>query len=154
MFEKFAQATRVAVDDAKYEAARRGDRRIGTDHLLIGVLHDNAVASAVGADAETARAAAAELDRYALAAIGIHLGAEPGMRATLGKHVPFTPAAKRALSQTLQKAADEKARTLTTRHLALALLEGSGADPAAALLDALGVDRAAARERLAATPAG
>ncbi|GAB3804308.1 Clp protease N-terminal domain-containing protein [Humibacter antri] len=152
MFERFAQATRVAVDDAKFEAARRGDRRIGTDHLLIGVLHDDTVAIAIGTDAHAARRAAAELDRRALAAIGVELGdAEPGVRAALGKHTPFTAGAKQVLAQTVQNAATEKARTLTTRHLALALIERAAPDPATALLDALGVHRAEARQRLAVT---
>lgn len=152
MFERFAQATRIAVDDAKYEAARRGDRRIGTEHLLIGVLHDDTVAIAIGTDACAARQAAIELDRRALAAIGVELGdVEPGARAALGKHTPFTAGAKQVLAQTLQNAAGEKARTLTTRHLALALLQRTEPDPATALLDALGVHRANARQRLETT---
>lgn len=151
MFERFAQATRIAVDDAKYEAARRGDRRIGTDHLLIGVLHDDTIAAALETDADAARAAAAALDVLALAAIGIDIGGvEAGVRATLGKHTPFTAGAKRVLAQTLQNAADENARALTTRHLALALLDRPDADPASALLAALGVRRVEARQRLAA----
>ena len=38
MFERFARAARTAVEDARYEAERRGDRRIGSDHLLLALL--------------------------------------------------------------------------------------------------------------------
>lgn len=152
MFERFSQATRIAVEEARCEAARRGDRRIGTDHLLIGVLRDDAVATAIGTNAHAARQAAAELDRGALAAIGVELGdIEPGARAALGKHTPFTAGAKHVLAQTVHNAATEKARALTNRHLALALLDRTELDPATALLNSLGVHRAEARQRLGAT---
>ncbi|HEY0248004.1 MAG TPA: Clp protease N-terminal domain-containing protein [Gryllotalpicola sp.] len=150
MFERFAQATRVAVDDARYEAGLRGDRRIGTEHLLISLLNDESIATAVGASAEAAREAADRLDRGALAAIGVELGDfAPRGRLALGRHVPFTAGAKEVMGQTLAQAAAEKARTLLPRHMMLALLERRAPDPAAALLTALSVDAGAVRERLA-----
>jgi hypothetical protein len=48
MFERFAGATREAVRVSAEEASRRGDRRIGTDHLLLGLLHDSGSAGALG----------------------------------------------------------------------------------------------------------
>jgi ATP-dependent Clp protease ATP-binding subunit ClpA len=149
MFERFARGTRVAVDDARYEAARRGDRRVGTEHLLITLLEDDELATTVGVDAEAARAAAAELDRSALAAIGVDLGDfAPQGRGRVGKLVPFTAGARQVMSRTLTHAAAEKARTLTARHMMLAVLERSAPDPAAALLEALEVDVPALRARL------
>jgi hypothetical protein len=44
----------------------------------------------------------------------------------------------------------EKARSLTPRHMMLALLERDAPDPAAQLLAALAVDAVAARDRLQA----
>ena len=38
------------------------DRRVGTDHLLLGLLHDPGIVVALGTDAERARAAAQDLD--------------------------------------------------------------------------------------------
>ena len=154
MFERFAQAARVAVDDARYEAARRGDRRIGTEHLLISLLEDEGNASAVGVDAAAARGAADELDRAALAAVGVDVGevASSGRRHT-GGHMPFTAGAKSFMSDTLAQAAAEKARSITPRHMMLAILERRAPDPAAALLGALEVDVPEARNRLA-RPAG
>jgi hypothetical protein len=74
MFERFARAARTAVEDARYEAERRGDRRIGSDHLLLALLQDDELAQLVGVDAAAAHDAADQLDRTALAAIGLTLG--------------------------------------------------------------------------------
>jgi hypothetical protein len=151
MFERFARSTRVAVDDARYEAARRGDRRVGTEHLLITLLENDDLATELGVDAQAARTAADELDRSALAAIGVDLGGfAPSGRGRLSKLVPFTAGARQVVSGTLTNGVAEKARTLTPRHMMLAVLERDAPDPAAALLDALGVDVPAVRARLQA----
>jgi len=150
MFERFAQAARVAVDDARYEAARRGDRRIGTEHLLISLLEDEGNASALGVDAAAAREAADRLDRAALAAVGVDIGElMPSGRRPIGRHMPFTAGAKSFMSDTLTQAATDKARSITPRHMMLAILERHEPDPAAALLGALAVDVPSARDRLA-----
>ena len=150
MFERFAQAARVAVDDARYEAVRRGDRRIGTDHLLISLLEDESNAHALGVDADAAREAADQLDRTALAAVGVDVGPlSTRDRPPVGRHMPFTAGAKSFMGDTLTQAAAEKARSITPRHMMLAILERRDPDPAAALLQALGVDVPASRGRLA-----
>ena len=154
MFERFAQAARVAVDDARYEAARRGDRRIGTEHLLISLLEDEGNANALGVDAGAAREAADRLDRAALAAVGVDIGdLTASGRRPVARHVPFTAGAKALMSDTLTQAAADKARSITPRHLMLAVLRRNAPDPAAALLGALAVDVTAARERLDAPAA-
>jgi ATP-dependent Clp protease ATP-binding subunit ClpA len=153
MFERFARAARTAVDGARDEAERRGDRRIGTDHLLIALLDDAATAQITGVDALAARRTADQLDREALAAIGISLtGWQPDREAEPGRRVLFmTAGAKTVVKQTLAVAQAEKARAITTRHLLLALLGQHEPDPGAALLAALPVDRTALRRRLSAT---
>lgn len=151
MFERFAQSARAAVEDASFEAGRRGDRRIGTEHLLIAVLQDEALARLVRIDAATARDAAAELDRAALAAVGLDLGMlQPTDGTAVGRRISLTPGAKAALKQTLANATGEKAGRLTSRHMLLALLDRSGPDPAAELLATLAVDCGEARRRVAA----
>lgn len=152
MFERLAQSARTAVEDARYEARRRGDRRIGTEHLLLALLQDDALAQMVGVDSAAASEAADQLDRAALAAIGLTLGEfKPTARPSLGRHVPaMTSGAKAVLQQTLATAASEKARALTSRHMMLALLDRHDPDPAAAIFAALTVDRALVRGRLAA----
>ncbi|MYS42867.1 hypothetical protein GTY23_16820, partial [Streptomyces sp. SID5998] len=54
MFEQFAAGARAAVTSAVDEASLRGDRRIGTEHLLLGVLHEPGAARALGADLDSA----------------------------------------------------------------------------------------------------
>ena len=54
MFERFSRSARAAVEDAVYEAGRRGDRRIGTEHLLLALLADDELAKIVGVDASAA----------------------------------------------------------------------------------------------------
>ena len=97
--------------------------------------------------------AADKLDRTALAAIGLTLGEfQPTGRTALGRHVPLmTTGGKTVIQQALAKAAAEKARTITSRHLLLALLDRHEPDPAATLLAALSIDQPALRARLAAT---
>ena len=62
--------------DATEEARRRGDRRIGSDHLLLALLKDDdsVTARALGVDLSTARGALVELDRQALASVGADFG--------------------------------------------------------------------------------
>ncbi|WP_430296031.1 Clp protease N-terminal domain-containing protein [Sinomonas sp. B1-1] len=149
MFERFAAAARSTVTEGILEAERRGDRRIGTQHLLLGLLHDPESASALGTSLASARAADEDLDRMALAAVGVDPGKAP-LAGPAGKagRLPFTSAAKDVLARSARQAAAEKSRTITGRHLALALLEGAEPDPAATLLSRLGVDARAVRDRL------
>ncbi|WP_415853778.1 Clp protease N-terminal domain-containing protein [Sinomonas sp. G460-2] len=150
MFERFARSARTAVEEARNEAARRGDRRIGTEHLLLALLQDAEVARIVGSDAAAAHRAADELDRKALAAIGLEIeGFQRGGPIALGRHALMTSGAKAVMGQTLRYATAEKARSITSRHMLLALIDQSETDPAAALLTALSVDLTALRERLA-----
>ena len=152
MFERFARAARTAVDAARHEAERRGDRRVGTDHLLIALLQDAAVAHVSGVDALAARQTADQLDREALAAIGITLaGWQPDHGAAAGRRVRFmTAGARTVMGHALAVAAAEKAPAITSRHMLLALLDQHEPDPATALLAALPLDQTALRLRLAA----
>lgn len=153
MFERFARTARTAVDGARHEAEHRGDRRIGTDHLLIALLQDSSVAEVTGVDAVAARQTADELDREALAAIGITLaGWEPDHGAAPGRRVRFmTAGAKTVIGHAVAVAAAEKAPAITSRHMLLALLDQRQPDPASTLLAALPVDQTVLRLRLAAS---
>ncbi|WP_227999695.1 Clp protease N-terminal domain-containing protein [Nocardia australiensis] len=149
MFERFAAAARSVVREAAEEARQRGDRRVGTEHLLLAALNEPTSSDLLGVTAETARAAADELDRQSLAAIGIDLGdfrpiGTPGA----GKRPPFNSGARQVLSRTLTLAAAERSRRIETRHLLAALLERDRPDPIVALLSALGIDPSATRARL------
>jgi ATP-dependent Clp protease ATP-binding subunit ClpA len=152
MFERLARTARTAVEGARHEAERRGDRRVGTDHLLIALLKDTEVAQVTGVDARAARQTAERLDREALAAIGITLAEwQPDHGAAPGRRVRFmTAGARTVIGHALAVAAAEKAPAITPRHLLLALLDQHEPDPAIALLAALPLDQTALRLRLAA----
>ena len=147
--------------DAREEARRRGDRKVGTEHLILGLLRDPVLAQALGCDLQTARDALDAMDRDALAAVGIGaaFNAPPipidepikrssrsTLKAVLRDHLPATPAAK----TTMEESNKEIRRSHQTfpQQLLLTVLELEPPDPAAELIAALGVDRAAARQRL------
>ena len=61
---------------ASEEARRRGDRRTGTDHILLALLEDPSVEAVLGVSLQQARQALDSLDREALAALGLGSGAD------------------------------------------------------------------------------
>ncbi|MFJ3394714.1 Clp protease N-terminal domain-containing protein [Leifsonia aquatica] len=149
MFERFARTARTAVEDAKVEAGRRGDRSIGSEHLLLAILRDDGLAQLAGTTAEAARLAAERLDRTALEAIGFTLGEPVARRGAPSRPASrLTPGAKAVIRGSLMNAADEKARLITTRHLLIALLDRPQPDPVASLFVELHIDRSALRNRL------
>jgi ATP-dependent Clp protease ATP-binding subunit ClpA len=149
MFERFAGEARAAVHAGAEEARRRGDRRIGTDHLLLGLLHDPESCRTLETDLESARAQLDTLDQQALEAVGITLGDFGPLNAPKGSsRTTFTSAARSVIQDALILTTREKARWITTRHLLLALLDRHQPDPAAVLLNKMGVDMAALRVRL------
>ncbi|MGW7532438.1 Clp protease N-terminal domain-containing protein [Amycolatopsis sp. NPDC054798] len=150
----------VAVKAAAEEARRRGDRRIGTEHLLLGLLAAAEVASTrapgadvLGADLAAARAALAELDAAALRAIGLDVDEAPQPRAVrTHPAVPataLTTSARAAINQAIKTTTRKNRNTQALRQLLLALLTRNRPDPVADLLEHLGVDRAAARAHIA-----
>ncbi|MFC4590169.1 Clp protease N-terminal domain-containing protein [Sphaerisporangium corydalis] len=157
MLERFTARSPFAtvVEAALEEARRRGDRRLGTEHLLLGLLHDphSAPARAIGVDLAAGREALESLDRAALASIGIDVGAlHPLAPVPPRRHPPLTLS---ALSSSARTALDRavKATRVTTRHLGpehllLALLDCRPPDPVAELMSHLAIDPAAVRERV------
>ena len=145
-------ARKLVLAAAADEARRRGDRRVGTDHLLLGLLHDptDKVASALGVDLASARAAEDALDRAALAAVGIDAGdLGPVAEAAGARRPALTSGARAVLKGAVEQARATRSRRIETRHLLLALLACERPDPAAQLLHELRVDAAAVRARLA-----
>jgi ATP-dependent Clp protease ATP-binding subunit ClpA len=133
---------------AMAETRLRGDRRLGTEHLLLALLGEDAgVARALGVDVEAARAALDALDRAALASIGIELGEfRPGGPVASGKRTPLTSAARAVLHRAVKQSGRPK--RVTAEHLLLSLLACQRPDPAVELLAQLGIDPQAARNRL------
>ncbi|WP_219825950.1 Clp protease N-terminal domain-containing protein [Nonomuraea typhae] len=140
----------VAVKAAAEEARQRGDRRIGTEHLLLGLLRDSgsAGARALGVDLAAARAALAELDTAALRAIGLDMGEAPQARPRRHPAVPataLTSGARAAVNQAIKSTTRKNRSTQASGQLLFALLAQKRPDPVAELLDHLGVDRTAVR---------
>jgi hypothetical protein len=148
---------------AREEARRRGDRKVGTEHLLVALLTDPAVAGVLGSDAQRARSALEAMDDQALAAIGMEaVPAVPALapadpksippRPTLAKvlrgRLPLTPSAKRVL-QASSKGMRRGRPHPGPEHVLAVLLELASPDPVADLLGTLGVEPGAVRERLA-----
>ncbi len=133
--------------DARDEAVRRGDRTIGTEHLVLALLAAPAspAARALGCDLDSARRALDALDHQALAAIGIEPGITAGpVAARATGRLRLTPAAKAVLTGIRDA---RKSRGAGLGIVLSALLGLPRPDPAAELLAALGVDAQAARER-------
>jgi ATP-dependent Clp protease ATP-binding subunit ClpA len=152
MITRLSPDARTVLSSAGQEAMQRGDRRLGTDHLLLSLLHDphSGVARALGVDLEAARTAADSLDRAALLAVGInvtHLGAQP--HASYAHRLPsLTSGARAVMTAAVEKTHAAREPRIQTRHLLLALLDRERPDPAAELLSALDVDRSQVRHRL------
>ena len=141
---------RESVIKAAYtEARRRGDRRLSTEHLLLGVLHDpkDVAAQALGTDLAKAQAALEDLDRAALAAIGLDISdlRLTGRPAT-GRRQPLTSATREVLLRSVKMSG--KRTWPTAKFLLLALLSCQRPDPAAELLAQLDIDPVDVRVRL------
>jgi hypothetical protein len=146
---------------ASEEARRRGDRRTGTDHLLLALLEGPSIEVLLGVSLQQARQALDSLDQEALSALGLESGLDApplAMRAVPKKprirdiahkdRLRMTPAAKKVLveaSKTNRPRLNVTARQMLTRILAL-----QPPDPAAVLLGALGVNTSEVRRRLGA----
>lgn len=134
---------------AQAEAQRRGDRRLSTEHLLLGVLHEPEAVEALGVDLPSARAALDAMDRAALAAVGVDVGDfVPMVSPAATKRPPLTTAARAALFRAVKPSPRGKAVHPTASQMLLAVLVCERPDPAADLLAELGVDVPALVERL------
>jgi hypothetical protein len=141
---------------ASEEARRRGDRRTGTDHLLLALLADPAIEAALGVTLRQARQAHESLDREALGALGLGSGAdapELPMRAVPEKprirdvahkdRLRMTPAAKHVLEESVKP--NRRRLQVTAQQVLARILALQPPDPAAVLLGALGVDTSEVR---------
>jgi len=130
MFERFTSQSRRAVALAQEEAASLNHNYIGTEHLLLGLLHEG-------------RGAAAR----ALASAGVALAPARGeVEVIIGwgeqapsGHIPFTPRAKKCLELSLRESLARGHDYIATGHLLLGVIvEGHGV--AITVLDRLGAD--------------
>jgi len=149
---------------ASEEARRRGDRRTGTDHLLLALLEDPSIEVALGVSLQQARQALESLDHEALGALGLGPGTDAPplpMRAVPTKptirdiakkdRLRMTPAARKALEEAARP--NRRRLQITAQQVLAQILTLQPPDPAAVLLGALGVNTPQVRRRLdAVTP--
>jgi hypothetical protein len=150
---------------ASEEARRRGDRRTGTDHLLLALFEDPSIEVVLGVNLQQAREALDSLDHEALGALGLGAGAEAPplpMRAVPKKprirdvakrdRFRMTPAAKKVLEQAYKPKGHRKLQVTGPEVLAQ-ILNLQPPDPAAVLLGALGVNSSEVLRELASAVA-
>ena len=149
---------------ASEEARRRGDRRTGTDHLVLALLEDPSTEVALGVTLQQARQAHESLDQEALSALGLGSSTDAPplpMRAVpkkptirdIAKNDRFrmTPAAKKVLEDASKP--NRRRLYVTAQQVLAQILTLQPPDPAAVLLGALGVNTSEVRRRLdAVTP--
>lgn len=162
MFERFTQDARAVVTNAVDEAERRGDRHVGTEHLLLAVAASadpltSTALDAFGIDLQGARRTLDASDIEALAAVGIDVAELPApgpghsWRRSFGRfrkpggHKPFTGGAKQTLQTSLREAIRLGDRHIGAEHMLLALSTRPAPDHAHHLLTAMSVDPAALR---------
>jgi ClpA/ClpB-like protein/UvrB/UvrC motif-containing protein len=130
MFERFTDRARRVIVLAQEEARMLSHNYIGTEHILLGLLHEGEGVAA-----------------KALESLGISLDAVrqqveeiigQGQQAPSG-HIPFTPRAKKVLELTRREADQLGHNYIGTEHILLGLIrEGDGV--AAQVLVTLGAD--------------
>jgi hypothetical protein len=149
---------------ASEEARRQGDRRTGTDHLLLALLEDPSIEAVLGVSLQQARQALESLDQEALGTLGMGSGTDapplpmravpkkPTIRAVMNKdRLRLTPAAKRVLEEAVKPL--RRKTQVTAQHVLAQILNLQLPDPAAVLLGALDVNTSEVRHRLdAVTP--
>ncbi len=146
------------------EARRRGDRRTGTDHILLALFEAPSIEVVLGVNLQQARQALESLDLEALAALGLGSDAEappipmhavpkkPRIRDIAQKdRLRMAPAAKKVLEEASKP--NRRRLQVTAQQVLAQILTLRPPDPAAVLLCALGVNMSEVRCRLdAVTP--
>jgi ClpA/ClpB-like protein/UvrB/UvrC motif-containing protein len=120
MFERFTERARRAVVQAQVEARELRHNYIGTEHLLLGILHEEdglAVHVLQSLDVDPAVLASDVIET-----VGRGKGELPK-----SGHIPFTPPAKKTMELALREALQLKHDYIGTEHLLLGnLREGDG----------------------------
>ncbi|MGA1449440.1 MAG: ATP-dependent Clp protease ATP-binding subunit, partial [Candidatus Nanopelagicales bacterium] len=138
MFERFTDRARRVVVLAQEEARMLNHNYIGTEHILLGLIHEGEGVAAKSLEAlnvslESVRSQVEEI-------IG------QGQQAPSG-HIPFTPRAKKVLELSLREALQLGHNYIGTEHILLGLIrEGEGV--AAQVLVKLGADLNRVRQQV------
>src|SRR6266568_274342 len=138
MFERFTDRARRVVVLAQEEARMLNHNYIGTEHVLLGLIHEG---EGVAAKALESLGISQEAVRQQVEEI---IG--QGQQAPSG-HIPFTPRAKKVLELSLREALQLGHNYIGTEHILLGLIrEGEGV--AAQVLVKLGADLDRVRQQV------
>src|SRR5499426_2071417 len=138
MFERFTDRARRVVVLAQEEARMLNHNYIGTEHILLGLIHEG---EGVAAKALESLGISLEAVRQQVEEI---IG--QGQQAPSG-HIPFTPRAKKVLELSLREALQLGHNYIGTEHILLGLIrEGEGV--AAQVLVKLGADLNRVRQQV------
>jgi Clp amino terminal domain, pathogenicity island component/ClpX C4-type zinc finger len=136
MFERFTDRARRVVVLAQEEARLLNHNYIGTEHILLGLIHEG---EGVAAKALESLGISLEAVRNQVEEIIGQGGSSPS------GHIPFTPRAKKVLELSLREALQLGHNYIGTEHILLGLLrEGEGV--AAQVLVKQGVELGGARQ--------
>ncbi|NCV77140.1 MAG: AAA family ATPase, partial [Actinobacteria bacterium] len=138
MFERFTDRARRVVVLAQEEARMLNHNYIGTEHILLGLIHEGEGVAAKG------------LEALGISLEGVRSQVEEiigqGQQAPSG-HIPFTPRAKKVLELSLREALQLGHNYIGTEHILLGLIrEGEGV--AAQVLVKLGADLNRVRQQV------
>jgi ATP-dependent Clp protease ATP-binding subunit ClpC len=118
MFERFTDRARRVVVLAQEEARMLSHGYIGTEHLLLGLIHEGS-----GASGAALESLSITLDDARAQVVSI----VPRGREPLSGHIPFTPRAKKILELSLREALDLGHSSIGPEHILLGIVrEGQG----------------------------
>ncbi|MEZ5350833.1 MAG: Clp protease N-terminal domain-containing protein [Microthrixaceae bacterium] len=138
MFERFTDRARRVVVLAQEEARLLNHNYIGTEHILLGLIHEG---EGVAAKALESLGISLEAVRQQVEEIIGQGGQSPS------GHIPFTPRAKKVLELSLREALQLGHNYIGTEHILLGLIrEGEGV--AAQVLVKLGADLSRVRQQV------
>ena len=138
MFERFTDRARRVVVLAQEEARLLNHNYIGTEHILLGLIHEG---EGVAAKALESLGISLEAVRRQVEEIIGQGGSSPS------GHIPFTPRAKKVLELSLREALQLGHNYIGTEHILLGLIrEGEGV--AAQVLVKLGADLSRVRQQV------
>ncbi len=138
MFERFTDRARRVVVLAQEEARLLNHNYIGTEHILLGLIHEG---EGVAAKALESLSISLEAVRSQVEDIIGQGGSSPS------GHIPFTPRAKKVLELSLREALQLGHNYIGTEHILLGLIrEGEGV--AAQVLVKLGADLSRVRQQV------
>ncbi|MEX5636214.1 Clp protease N-terminal domain-containing protein [Parafrankia sp. FMc2] len=138
---KFTQEARRVIELSQEDARRLHHSAIRTEHLLLGLLHEEA-----GYTSATLRSLGVTLDAALVLAEELGEGLGGDSTTEPGRPLPFTPRARRVLERAAREALTHSHDHLDAAHLLLGLL-GEDARGGNELLTRLGADPEQARRR-------